>query len=117
MEENLEPGDRVKQGDPSCEEAGGGSRLSGNQGRNEGRMETSEARASPAEGNKAHKSQLPKVRAVWGGRARWDSVPGWEVGFHLGVPFSKCMEVDLAEHLEAGILRCRKKTLLVPQSR
>ncbi|XP_028615611.1 OTU domain-containing protein 3 [Grammomys surdaster] len=61
VEENLEPGDRVKQRDPSCEEAGSGSRLSGNQGRNEGRMETKEARASPAGGNKAHKSQLTKV--------------------------------------------------------
>ncbi|XP_034359257.1 OTU domain-containing protein 3 isoform X3 [Arvicanthis niloticus] len=60
-EKNLEPGDRVKQRDLLCEEAGSGSRLSGNQGRNEGRMETSEARASPAEGNKARKSQLPKV--------------------------------------------------------
>lgn len=61
VEENLEPGDRLKQRAPSCEKTGSGSRLSGNQGRNEGRMETSEARASPAEENKAHKSQLPKV--------------------------------------------------------
>lgn len=61
VEENLEPGDRLKQRGPSCEETGSGSRLSGNQGRNEGRMETSEARSSPAEENKAHKSQLPKV--------------------------------------------------------
>lgn len=60
-EENHEPGDRVKQRGPSREEAGSGRRLSGNQGRNEGRMETSEARASPAEESKAHKSQLPKV--------------------------------------------------------
>ncbi|XP_052033826.1 OTU domain-containing protein 3 isoform X2 [Apodemus sylvaticus] len=59
--ETLEPRDRLKQRGPSCEEAGSGSRLSGNQGRNEGRMETSEARASPAEENKAHRSQLPKV--------------------------------------------------------
>lgn len=72
-EKNLEPDDRVKQRDPLCEEAGSGSRLSGNQGRNEGRMETSEARASPAEGNKAHKSQLPKVWAGWG---RACSLPG-----------------------------------------
>lgn len=61
-EENREPGDRVKQRGPSQEEGGSSSRLSGNQGRNEGRMETSEARASTAEENKAHKSQLPKVR-------------------------------------------------------
>lgn len=61
-EKSLEPGDRVKQRGPSCEEAGGGSRLSGNQGRNEGRVETSEARASPGEESRAHrKSQCPKV--------------------------------------------------------
>lgn len=62
VEKSLEPGDRVKQRGPSCEEAGGGSRLSGNQGRNEGRVETSEARASPGEESRAHKkSQCPKV--------------------------------------------------------
>lgn len=62
VEKSLEPGDRVKQRGPSCEEAGGGSRLSGNQGRNEGRMETSEARASPGEESRAHKkNQCPKV--------------------------------------------------------
>lgn len=61
-EKSLEPGDRVKQRGPSCEEAGGGSRLSGNQGRNEGRVGTSEARASPGEESRAHKkSQCPKV--------------------------------------------------------
>ncbi|XP_038966559.1 OTU domain-containing protein 3 isoform X3 [Rattus norvegicus] len=61
-EKSLEPGDRVKQRGPSCEEAGGGSRLSGNQGRNEGRVETSEARASPGEESRARKkSQCPKV--------------------------------------------------------
>lgn len=60
-EEGLEPGDRVKQRGPSCEEPGSGSRLSGNQGRNEGRVENSEARASPGEESKVHKSQLPKV--------------------------------------------------------
>ncbi|XP_032751411.1 OTU domain-containing protein 3 [Rattus rattus] len=62
VEKSLEPGDRVKQRGLSCEEAGGGSRLSGNQGRNEGRVETSEARASPGEESRAHrKSQCPKV--------------------------------------------------------
>lgn len=62
VEKSLEPGDRVKQRGPSCEEAGSGSRLSGNQGRNEGRVETSEARASPGEESRAHKkSQCPKV--------------------------------------------------------
>lgn len=61
-EKSLEPGDRVKQRGPSCEEAGGGSRLSGNQGRNEGRVETSEARASPGEESRVRKkSQCPKV--------------------------------------------------------
>lgn len=87
-EKNLEPGDRVKQRDPLCEEAGSGSRLSGNQGRNEGRMETSEARASPAEGNKARKSQLPKVWAGWG-QGMLGSRAGWEGGPHPSVPFSK----------------------------
>lgn len=61
VEKSLEPGDRVKQHGSLCEEAGGGSRLSGNQGRNESRVETSEARASPGEESRARKSQCPKV--------------------------------------------------------
>jgi hypothetical protein len=80
-EENHEPGDRVKQRGPSREEAGSGRRLSGNQGRNEGRMETSEARASPAEESKAHKSQLPKVRR--GGVGRGGEGQGGKAG-HAG---------------------------------
>lgn len=59
--ENLEPDDQVKQCGPSCEEAGSGSKLFGNQGGNEGRTENSKARASPSEENKATRSQLPKV--------------------------------------------------------
>ncbi|XP_021486429.1 OTU domain-containing protein 3 isoform X1 [Meriones unguiculatus] len=59
--ENLEPDDQVKQCGPSCEEAGSGSKLFGNQGGNEGRTENSKARASPSEENKASRSQFPKV--------------------------------------------------------
>lgn len=61
VEENLEPGDRVKQCGPSSEVVGSGPRLLGNQGGNEGRMENSKAWASSGEENKANKSHLPKV--------------------------------------------------------
>lgn len=37
-----------------------------------------------------------------GGRARRDSVLGWEVGIHPSVQFFKCMEVVLVEHLGTG---------------
>ncbi|XP_057640342.1 OTU domain-containing protein 3 isoform X1 [Chionomys nivalis] len=61
-EENLEASDRVsKQCDPSFEEAGSSPRLTGNQGGSEGQMENSKARPRPSEGNKANKSQIPKV--------------------------------------------------------
>lgn len=97
-QEILEASDRVsKQCDPSFEEAGSSSRLTGNQGENEGQTENSKARTKPSEGNKANKSQIPKVWhgreagalwdsiAGWEARALWDSIAGWEADFHPGV--------------------------------
>ena len=68
-EENLESSAGVlTQCGPLWEEGGSGSRLSGNQGVNEGRTENSKARASPTEEDKANKNQLPKeIRgSAWG---------------------------------------------------
>ncbi|XP_012860758.2 OTU domain-containing protein 3 isoform X1 [Echinops telfairi] len=60
-DENLEPSGRVqKQRGPLWEEGGSGTRIFGNQGLNEGRTENNKARASPSEGHKANKNQLPK---------------------------------------------------------
>ncbi|XP_070238319.1 OTU domain-containing protein 3 [Bos mutus] len=61
-EEKLEPsGGVLTQCGPLWEEGGSGTRIFGNQGVNEGRTESSKARASPAEENTANKNQLPKV--------------------------------------------------------
>uniref|UniRef100_A0AAA9TZA2 OTU domain-containing protein 3 n=1 Tax=Bos taurus TaxID=9913 RepID=A0AAA9TZA2_BOVIN len=61
-EEKLEPsGGVLTQCGPLWEEGGSGTRIFGNQGVNEGRTESSKARASPAEENTANKNQVPKV--------------------------------------------------------
>lgn len=61
-EEKLEPsGGVLTQCGPLWEEGDSGTRIFGNQGVNEGRTESSKARASPAEENTANKNQVPKV--------------------------------------------------------
>ncbi|KAL1777425.1 OTU domain-containing protein 3 [Sigmodon hispidus] len=57
-EENLEPSDGVsKQCGSSLEEAGSGSRFTGN----EGQTKNNKARVRPGEANKVNRSQIPKV--------------------------------------------------------